>query len=101
MNIPLYFITKSELLQWLDLLMKLGYNIFCADKFGVKVQVNDTVIKTVAIALRNVPKANGKILSCFAYVSGLYLSVDGVAKLAGWITSQKLYSTKSWQFFDF
>ncbi|PWA71250.1 dihydrolipoamide acetyltransferase, long form protein [Artemisia annua] len=28
------------------------------DKFGVKVSVNDIVIKTVAIALRNVPKAN-------------------------------------------
>lgn len=38
------------------------YNPFCADKFGVKVSVNDIVIKTVAIALRNVPKANGKIL---------------------------------------
>lgn len=33
---------------------------FCADKFGVKVSVNDIVIKTVAIALRSVPKANGK-----------------------------------------
>lgn len=41
------------------------------DKFGVKVSVNDIVIKTVAIALRNVPKANafwddnkGEIVLC-------------------------------------
>ncbi|KAJ0910880.1 putative dihydrolipoyllysine-residue acetyltransferase [Helianthus annuus] len=31
------------------------------DKFGIKDSVNDIVIKTVAIALRNVPKANSKV----------------------------------------
>ena len=40
--------------------MEALYYMFCADKFGVKVSVNDIVIKTVATALRKVPKANGK-----------------------------------------
>lgn len=34
---------------------------FCfAAKYDVKVSVNDIVIKAVAVALRNVPEANGK-----------------------------------------
>lgn len=31
------------------------------EKYDVKVSVNDIVIKAVAIALKNVPEANGKI----------------------------------------
>ena len=34
-----------------------------ADQHDIKVSVNDIVIKAVAIALRNVPEANGKM--CF------------------------------------
>ena len=38
--------------------------LFCfAAKYDVKVSVNDIVIKAVAIALRNVPEANGKWFS--------------------------------------
>lgn len=34
-------------------------------KYDVKVSVNDIVIKAVAIALRNVPEANGKRFPIF------------------------------------
>ena len=40
--------------------------LFCfAAKYDVKVSVNDIVIKAVAIALRNVPEANGKRFSIY------------------------------------
>ena len=32
---------------------------FIAEQHGIKVSVNDIIIKAVAIALRNVPEANG------------------------------------------
>ena len=36
-----------------------------AEQHGVKVSVNDIVIKAVALALRNVPEANGNAAILF------------------------------------
>jgi pyruvate/2-oxoglutarate dehydrogenase complex dihydrolipoamide acyltransferase (E2) component len=34
-------------------------DLFYTEQHGIKVSVNDIIIKAVAIALRNVPEANG------------------------------------------
>ncbi|GJX38365.1 dihydrolipoyllysine-residue acetyltransferase component 1 of pyruvate dehydrogenase complex, mitochondrial isoform X1 [Tanacetum coccineum] len=52
-SIPHLYLTADVILDPL-----LTFRKELKDKFGVKVSVNDIVIKTVAIALRNVPKAN-------------------------------------------
>jgi len=36
-----------------------SHESFVAEQHGIKVSVNDIIIKAVAIALRNVPEANG------------------------------------------
>ncbi|XP_076943961.1 dihydrolipoyllysine-residue acetyltransferase component 1 of pyruvate dehydrogenase complex, mitochondrial [Bidens hawaiensis] len=65
-SIPHLYLTADVILDPL-----LSFRKELKDKFGVKVSVNDIVIKTVAIALRNVPKANafwddnkGEIILC-------------------------------------
>ncbi|KAL7582519.1 dihydrolipoyllysine-residue acetyltransferase component 1 of pyruvate dehydrogenase complex, mitochondrial [Lactuca sativa] len=65
-NTPHLYLTADVILDPLLLFRK-----ELKDKFGVKVSVNDIVIKTVAIALRSVPKANafwddkkGEIVLC-------------------------------------
>ncbi|KAM0013430.1 putative dihydrolipoyllysine-residue acetyltransferase [Helianthus debilis subsp. tardiflorus] len=65
-NIPHLYLTTDVILDPL-----LSFRKELKDKFGVKVSVNDIVIKTVGIALRNVPKANafwddnkGEIVLC-------------------------------------
>lgn len=65
-NTPHFYLTADVILDPL-----LSFRKELKDKFGVKVSVNDIVIKTVAIALRNVPKANafwddtkGEIILC-------------------------------------
>lgn len=45
-----------------------------ADQHNVKVSVNDIVIKAVALALKNVPEVNGKILNIPSFIMFLYLS---------------------------
>lgn len=44
------------------------YILWVAEKHDVKVSVNDIVIKAVAVALRNVPEANGKALSMYLLI---------------------------------
>jgi pyruvate/2-oxoglutarate dehydrogenase complex dihydrolipoamide acyltransferase (E2) component len=41
------------------------------EQHDVKVSVNDIVIKAVAVALRNVPEANGKVISVIEWSSKL------------------------------
>nr|XP_043614968.1 dihydrolipoyllysine-residue acetyltransferase component 1 of pyruvate dehydrogenase complex, mitochondrial isoform X2 [Erigeron canadensis] len=65
-NTPHLYLTADVILDPL-----LSFRKELKDKFGVKVSVNDIVIKTVAMALSNVPKANafwddkkGEIVLC-------------------------------------
>jgi hypothetical protein len=51
------------------------------EQHDVKVSVNDIVIKAVAVALRNVPEANGKDISLIIWLSKiLYTCIIGGEK---------------------